>query len=167
MNNSALEPSSVPPKTNTSGSAYLKIQLDRDTPAILPMDYAQEVVVIPAKRITPMPNMPACVLGLLNQRSRVFWVVDLPQLLDLSPLETKYIQQFNIAVVRVENVPLGLAVQQVKGLMRFPCERIQSSLGTVPSHLRPYLQGCVPQSGEVMLVLDPQAIVNCSTLQDN
>lgn len=165
MNNPSVE-ASLPPKEQDLGNAYLKLQLDRQTVAALPMDYTQEVLVVSARRLTPIPNMPACVLGLLNQRSKIFWVVDLPQLLQLSVLDT-YVQQYNIAIVRSREIPLGLAVQQVKGVMRFNADAIHSPVGTVPDNLIPYLQGCISQQTDSVLVLDPVAIVSSPILHGN
>jgi positive phototaxis protein PixI len=148
------------------GQAYLKLQLDSKTQAALPMEGAQEVIIVPIDRLTFMPNMPSCVLGLLNQRSRVFWVVDLPQLLEMQPLPSDA-QQYNIAIVRVGNVALALAVFAVKGVTRFFNEAIQSPIGTVAPGLTPYLRGLVPQEREILLVLDPEAILNSKVLQVN
>ncbi|MGK7876648.1 MAG: chemotaxis protein CheW [Xenococcaceae cyanobacterium] len=148
------------------GDPYLKLQLDQRTSAALPMKHAKEVLVVAVERITSMPNMPACVLGLLNQRSRVLWVVDLPQMLDLQALE-RDVQNYNIAIVRVGNTPLGLLVKEVKGVMRTVEDSIQSPIGTVASGLIPYLRGCVLQETSVVLVLDAEAIVNSPILHNN
>ena len=110
--------------------------------------------------------MPACVLGLLNQRSRVYWVVNLSQILELS-LQEKYKQQYQIAIVRVNNIPLGLVVDRVKGAIRFEDTAIHSSIDTVPSHLIPYVKGCVPLETEVLLILDLPAIINSPILHNN
>ena len=142
-----------------SGDSYLKLQLDRQTSAILPMKHAQEVVVLPVERVTPIPNMPVCVLGLLNQRSKVFWVIDLPQLLDLQAINIEA-QQYNIIIVRVGNIPLGLVIQEVKGVEKIEKDLIQSPIGNVPSGLIPYLNGCVLNQKESLLVLDVEPIVN-------
>lgn len=147
----------------TVGDAYLKLQIDRQIPLALPMESAQEVTIVPVSRLTAMPNMPHCVLGLLNQRSRVFWIVDLARLLGIGSLPLD-IQQHNIVIVRGNNSSLGLAVESVKGVMRFPLETIQSPIGTVDAGLTPYLRGCVPQEREILLVLDPEAIVNSQVL---
>jgi len=45
------------------------------------MKQVQKVLVLLPKRLAPMPNMPACILGLTNRRSRVLWVADLANLL--------------------------------------------------------------------------------------
>jgi len=145
------------------GQAYLKLQLDPQTQAALPMDFAQEVLVVSAGRLTFMPNMPSCVIGLLNQRSRVFWTVDLPQMLDFQALPSDT-QQYNIIIVRVGNLALALAVLTVKGVIRFGVEAIESPIGTVSVGLTPYLQGWIPQNKEILLVLDPQAILTSPVL---
>jgi twitching motility protein PilI len=158
--NFALEARQV--KKNV-GDAYLKLQLEQQTLAVLPMQYAQEAIVVPARRITPMPNMPACVIGLLNQRSRILWVVDLPQMLGLQPIDRK-LQNYNVAIVKVGQLPLALAIGQIKGVIRFSIDIIQSPIGTVSEGLTPYLRGLVMQEKEILLVLEPEAIVNSSIL---
>jgi positive phototaxis protein PixI len=148
------------------GQTYLKLQLDGKTQAALAMDAAQEVIVVSSESLTFMPNMPTCVLGLLNQRSRVYWVVDLPQLLEMQPLPSDT-QQYNIAIVRGGNAALALAVSAVKGVTRFLPEAIQSPIGTVAPGLTPYLRGLVPQGKEILLVLEPQAILDSAVLNSS
>ncbi|MBW4620661.1 MAG: chemotaxis protein CheW [Cyanosarcina radialis HA8281-LM2] len=158
MNNQLLNRS-----LNNVGEAYLKLQLDAQTEAALPMEFAREASIVPASRLTYMPNMPPCVLGLLNQRSRVFWVVDLPQLLGLSAIAAEA-QRYSIVIIEANNVSLGLVVKEVKGVTRFAKDIIQSPIGTVSPELTPYLQGCIPQNREALLILDPEAIANTSVL---
>lgn len=165
----------IPTSQKKLGEPYLKIKLERKTFALLPMKYAQEVLVIPVSRLSPIPNMPSCVLGLLNQRSRVFWTIDLPQLLQLPPLDRDasgnalraYRSQYNLVIIQVGNLPLGLAVLEIQGTIRLSSEEIQSPLGTVLPGLIPYLQGCVLQEKEILLVLDAKAIFSASNLQEN
>ncbi|GAC1470444.1 MAG: chemotaxis protein CheW [Chamaesiphon sp.] len=145
------------------GDTYLKLQLERQTVAILSMQYAQEVVVVPMGRITPIPRMPFCVRGLLNQRNKLLWVVDLAHLLGLEPVDAN-LQQYNVAIIRAGQVPLGLLVQEVKGVMRFTRDRIQSPIGNVSSGLTPYLQGCILEPMQLLLVLDAETIVSSPIL---
>jgi len=114
-----------------------------------------------------MPNMPTCILGLLHQRGQVIWVIDLPKMLELQALNLDVQELYNIIIVRVGNIPLGLAVQEVKGVMRSHFSTIQSPVGVVAPTLVPYLQGCILQPKEVLLVLDAEAIVHSPTLRNN
>jgi positive phototaxis protein PixI len=143
---------------------YLKLQLSSNVSTAIPMEAAREVLVVPVEQITPIPNMPDCVLGLLNQRSRVFWVVDLSVMLGYSGL-TSSDRQLNIIILQSGQTPLGLAVPVLQGVTRFPTDGIQSPIGTVAPNIAPYLRGCLPEGQEILLILDPEAIVHASVLQ--
>jgi len=145
------------------GDPYLKLQLTPQRAAVLPMEQAQEAIAVPVNRVTPMPNMPACVLGLLNQKSRVLWVIDLAQLLGLQT-QVLTLQQYNIAIIRIGKRPLGLVVPEIKGIVRFVNEAMISPIGEVEPELTPYLRGCFTQDQETLWVLDPEAMINSPIL---
>ena len=127
------------------------------------MYYVQEVLIIPINRITPMPNMPKCVLGLLNRRNRVLWAIDLVQLLNLQPVDINA-QQYHVVIIRVNQVPLALVVQEVKGVTRFTPDCIQSTVEFITADITPYTDGCIPQQQETLLVLNPEAIASSPIL---
>lgn len=141
------------------GDPFLKVQLTAQQLAVLPMAQAQEAIAVPASRVTPMPNMPECMLGLLTHKSRILWVVDLAQLLGLQTQALK-MQQYNIAIIRIGKKPLGLVVREIKGIVRFVDETIISPIWEVSPELTPYLRGCFTQNQETLWVLDPEAMIN-------
>lgn len=142
-----------------TGDPYLRLQLTPDTTAVLATDDTQEVLVVPGYKLTVMPNMPEVVLGLLNHRNRVIWVIDLPLLLGLPALELD-VTQLTVAIIRpAGEKPLGLAVRQIRGLVRLETEAIQSPVGTVAAGLIPYLRGCCLHHQEILLVLAAEAII--------
>jgi positive phototaxis protein PixI len=156
------------PERSILGDAYLKFRLNPQTAAVISMRSVQEAIVLPARRLTPMPNVPAAMMGLMNRRSRVIWVVDLAQLLEISVLDPN-VQQYQLMLIQVGAVPLGLAVQQVEGMVRFQADEIQSPIGQVSAALVPYLRGCAlqqqEQKPEIVLVLDAEAIVQAPLLR--
>lgn len=168
MNTSALARSSTH-SNRASGEAYLRFELCPQTSAVLFMRYVQEAMVLPARRLTPMPNMPACMLGLMNRRSRVLWVVDLAQMLGLGLLDANT-QQYSLVLVQVGTIALGLAVQQVEGITWINPDRIQPTIGQVVPALVPYLRGCVvqqqEQKQEMLLVLDAEKIAQSPILRN-
>jgi len=166
--NSALMPPSLPNlqpvrQQKAVGDAYLKFRLGQQTPAVFSMKHVQEALILPVHRLTPMPNMPACMLGLMNRRSRVMWVVDLAQLLGLPVLDTSA-RQYSLVMIRVGSIPLGLGVQKIEGISWLTAESIQPPPGQAPSGLLPYLRGCVLQQKEILLVLNAEAVVQSSIL---
>ncbi|MFN6531355.1 chemotaxis protein CheW [Nostoc sp. ChiSLP03a] len=165
MNHSQIVFAEKPTQNNLVDS-YLKFQLNQQTTAVLSMKHAQEAVVLPIEAVTSMPNMPACILGLMNWRSRIIWAVDLPRMLNLEALDHK-LWQYNAIVIKVESLILGLVVQEIKGTTKFMPDDIRSPIGQVTSSLVPYLRGCVVQQEETLLVLDAQAIVDSSILRSD
>jgi twitching motility protein PilI len=149
-----------------SDDSYLKFHLDQQIPAILAMQHVQEVLMLPARRIAPMPNMPECVLGLLNRHNRILWTIDLAQLLGLKPFNSNT-QQYNIVIIQAKQLTLGLLVQEVKGVSHFSPDLIQAPTELVTSVLIPYLQGCIFQEQKLLLVLNAEAIVLSPTLYRN
>lgn len=161
MNISKLEPQTNQTE-QPAGDSYLNFYLNDHTLAALSMAHTQEVIVVPLSRLTLMPNMPECVLGLLNRRNRVIWVVSLAGLLNLQKPDI-IAGQYQIVIVRVGQISLGFVVQEVKGVTRFAPESIQSPLN-VNSELAAYLNGCIAPN-ETILVLNAEAIVRSPNLK--
>lgn len=162
MNISKLEPQTNQ-TDNFAGDSYLNFYLNKHSLAALSMAHAQEVIVVPLSRLTLMPNMAECVLGLLNRRNRVIWVVSLAGLLNLQKPNT-IAGQYQIVIVRVGQISLGFVVQEVKGVTRFPAESIQAPVD-VNSEIAAYLNGCIAQTNETLLVLNAEAIVRSPNLK--
>jgi positive phototaxis protein PixI len=137
-----------------SGEPYLKLRLAPQVQAVLSMSQAVEALVVPAERLNPMPNMPPWVMGLLNQRTRIFWVLDLPQLFGLLPVEP-IAQRYCIVILRDQQRTLAIAVPEVSGIIRFDPALIESPIGTVDAALVPYLRGHLPT-----LAIDPASVEN-------
>lgn len=155
----ALATQALTPLTHS----YLRFTLGTQ-PALLPTRQVQEAIATPAARITPMPNMPPALLGLINRRSRVLWVVDLALLLGL-PTAYPNSQQYNLVLMQVGAVSLGLRVSQIDGILSLPPQHMQPAPTHVPPGLVSFLRGCVLQEGEVLLGLDGEALLRAPALQ--
>lgn len=160
MNSSQISRNSI----KTQGEAYLHFYLNPLTSAVLSVKHIQEAIVVPGEIITPIPNIPACIMGLMSWRSRIIWAVDLSMILNLESAHYRS-RQFNIIVIKVESILLGLVVHTVKGNIKFMPDDIRSPIGQVATSLVPYLRGCVVQTQETLLVLDARAIVQSSMLR--
>lgn len=157
--------SSLTPQLNqpesVAESSYLRFQLNKDTSAVLPMKYVQEVFMISTGQITPIPNMPECVLGLLNRRNRILWAVDLALMLTLQPIDTSS-QQYHVMIIRVGETPLSLLVREVKGVTRLtsvhPIDGENNAIGLS------YLCGYLWYHQQQLFVLDAEAIIHSPSL---
>jgi twitching motility protein PilI len=175
MNTSALtrrSPESRKPLKNI----YLKFQIYPQVSAVLPMRHIQEALTLPAQQLTALPNLPPCMLGLMNRRSRIFWVISLAHLLGIAnaPHPT---QQYNLIIIQVDSMTLSLAVQKVEGITDLDESAIQPPPGQIPASIIPYLSGCLlqpsassespsqVQPSSILLVLDAIAIIQSSVFQ--
>jgi positive phototaxis protein PixI len=152
-----------PNPTSLVGDGYLRVQLLPDVDALLPMLQVQEVVSLPASRLAPMPNMPPCILGLMNRRSQVLWVVNLVQLLGLPSLPQTQ-RDYSLVVIRSAGLTLALVVQQIKNHSWIAPESIQPVPEQLSPRLQPYLRGCLLEETALALVLDADAIANSAAL---
>ncbi len=140
-----------------SGDAYLRLQVAPDCEAAISMYQAEEAVIIPSIRLSLIPNANPALMGVLNHRNRVFWVLDLPYLLGFSPLPSS-LPEYSVALLRVNGNPLAWAVQRIRGVMRAEAEALRSPLNLDSPNLVPYLQGCFYDGEQPILVLDVAAI---------
>jgi positive phototaxis protein PixI len=167
-----------------TGDLYLRFQLTPEIPALLPMARVQEALLVPATAISPLPNLPDFTIGMMNARDRVFCVVDLSQLLGLSPIPTNP-RDYQVVVIQLsatepESIAerlqgridpssssgepsLGLAVRRVRGFARFESQNLQLSAQDVPECLQPHLLGCFIEANEQILVLNPVTIATAPT----
>lgn len=161
-------PSSLTLSKNTPGQligeSFLKLQLAPQVLAMLPAKVVQEATVLPVQRVTAMPNMHPCLLGLMNRRGRVFWVANLMQLIGVS-LPERSQQHYSLIIVQADAVPLALQVEAIEGIINLPPDAIQPPPPHVNVAVLPYVRGCVLQPDETILVLDTEAILRSSALQ--
>jgi positive phototaxis protein PixI len=142
---------------------FLRLKLDEQTYAVVPMLQTQEAIVLPAGRISVIPNLPSPILGLFNRRSSLLWLVDLPEILGLEPLD-RHAHSYDVALLKVGEVPLAVAVRSIQGVTRFAQEQIESPIGSFNPAFTPYLRGWILQDKELVLVLEPEAIINAKVL---
>jgi positive phototaxis protein PixI len=154
----------IPTKRSAkTGEMFLRLQLDAQTTAVVPMSQTQEAIVLPATRVSAVPNLPSPVLGLFNRRSSLLWLVDLPEILGLEPID-RHVHSYDIALLKVGQIPLAVAVRSIMGVIRFAKDEIASPIGSFNPAFTPYLSGWILREQELVLVLDPEAIINAQAL---
>lgn len=147
------------------GDPYLQFQLNSGISAVLPMQHVQEVVVLPAHQLTAMPGMVACVMGLMNRRSHILWVIDFARMLGLETLAPGS-QIYNIITLKSDAGSLGIAVNTVQGIIRLPIDRVQQVIHPSAVGLNAYLKGHIEQPDTIIHLFNAEAIVSASVLQN-
>jgi positive phototaxis protein PixI len=145
------------------GAPYIKFWLDAQTPAVLPMQHIQEVLSLPAQRLTAMPTMAMAMLGLINRRSRVMWLVDFGLLIGRSRLEPN-LREYDLVILNADTITVGLAVQRIDGMVWVQPETVQPVPEHFAANLLGYLEGCVVQEQDVLWVFNAKSIVRSPIL---
>ncbi|WP_215610560.1 chemotaxis protein CheW [Leptothoe spongobia] len=150
------------------GEQFLRLELTPDLTVALALSWIEETLLISPQWVTPMPNMPIHVLGLMSSKSQVFWVINFPQLLGL-PVALEVSQYYEVVVIRAlpmetmevsteGELYLGLVVPKIRGSIRLSLEDIVFPTDEVESNLQPYLSGQVVLDGKPILILSAEAI---------
>ena len=123
------------------------------------MTYAQEVLVVTAQKVTSIPNVPSHIVGLVNQRNRIHWLVDLSLLLGCD-FRARGQRQYNVALIEFRDLAVGLVVQQIRGVTKITSDEIYSPREEISPQILPYLKGCVFNNKQTLYVLDPIALLD-------
>ncbi|MFK8186061.1 MAG: chemotaxis protein CheW [Phormidesmis sp.] len=151
------------PDRQIIGEAYLKFQLAPRVPAVFAARSVEEATVLNPEQVTAIPNMPPCMLGLVNRRNRVIWIANLVRLLGM-PLPERPRQQYSMVIVKAGS-SLGLMVEAIDGIVHLTAEDLQPPPPQVNPVLVPYLRGCAIQDEQILLVLDAEAVLQSSVFQ--
>ncbi len=153
-----------------TGQAFLRFQVTSDMTMALPLACIEETKLLSPEAITPMPNMPTHVLGLMRLRDEILWLTSFAKLLGLTA-EVERNDRLETIVIRITpdmeattnsetNLFLGFTVHKIKGSIRLNDEQISPLAADVKPELQPFLSGQVNQDGETLLLLNPEALVD-------
>lgn len=131
---------------------------------LLPSHQALEVITVPISNITPVPNLSPVVLGLINHRSQVLWVIDLALLIGL-PTAYADSQECSLVILQANGTLLALWVQEIDGILDISPQQIEAAPDYFPPRLMPFLQGCFWHNDALQIVLNAEAVLQAPELQ--
>lgn len=93
------------------------------------VDIACVNTVLTPQPITPVPNVPEHVRGVMNLRGRILPVIDLRTRLGLPDLDSEKQKSSRIVIMDVAGVTAGLIVDSVSEVLHLPTASIEPSAG--------------------------------------
>ena len=120
----------------------------------LPVDLVETIVR--AAAITPLPQSPPFVEGVVNLRGRIVPVLDLRRRLGLPAIPLS--PQHRFVVVRVPRRSLALRVDQVNALLTVPGDAVEHAEGLVPGARTGLGFARLPDG--VLVIQDPEALLS-------
>ena len=158
---STLSPATV---TSKLAGKYLTVVLDNEAYGIAVLKVRE---IIRMQKITPVPQMPGFVKGVINLRGRVIPVVDLRVKFGL---KAEFADRTCIVVVQVklpteQIVQMGLIVDSVEEVVTLTNEEIEPTPDFGTKIDTSYLLGMAKVKGQVKTLLDIDRVVAPETVQ--
>jgi len=154
------------PVTSTSSLAgkYLTVVLENEAYGIAVLKVRE---IIRMQKITPVPQMPAFVKGVINLRGRVIPVVDLRVKFGV---KAEFAERTCIVVVQVklpteQTVQMGLIVDSVEEVVTLAANEIEPTPDFGARISTEYLLGMAKVKGAVKTLLDIDRVVAPDTVQ--
>ena len=146
---------------------YFHIHLRQSVTVLLPLESTAEVMTLTRGGICPIPGVAAALLGVVNQRGKLLWVMELSDLLGIEPSPTPLRSQDNLIVVVLASSDsptnerrVGCVVSALKGIVPLDPAKFRP----VPTKLSPFLRSLF--SGVAEVERSPAGILNVDAVLD-
>ncbi len=138
-----------------AGSQVVVLRVHDNNYAV-PIGRVQEIVRVP--EITPLPEAPAGVEGIINLRGRVLPVVDLPARLGFGRAEQARAARVVVAkMADGEKQDIGLLVDGVSKVLRISPEDVEPASEVAQNGHETLVQGVAKIDSRLVLLLDLDA----------
>jgi purine-binding chemotaxis protein CheW len=157
-------PSPVSIVAQKQAGKYLTVVLENEAYGIAVLKVRE---IIRLQKITPVPQMPAFVKGVINLRGRVIPIIDLRSKFGL---KAEFTERTCIVVVQVklpseQIVQMGLIVDSVEEVVNLTQEEIEPTPDFGTKVDTTYLLGMAKVKGQVKTLLDIDRVVAPETVQ--
>ncbi len=143
------------------GERCILFELD-GTRYALQMGQVVEVAEVPP--VTPLPHVPAWLLGVSNLRGDILAVLDLRLFLDLGPRPQSTMARMLI-VQGADGLYAGLVVDAVHGVASVDMEALQPPTAPMDDPVLPLLRGIHERDNRLLAVLDTDRLLTSDALR--
>ncbi len=147
---------------------YFKVRVFDAVRVALPLRYVETVLQVNRQQICPIPGLSTSLLGVINRRGALTWVLDLRQFLsDLPPAQLS--RNLTTVVLTVE----GSTAEEGEGTLRrsiacivtelegvFPSPALKPFSKPVKPRLQEFFAGIATHEKSGVAVLDPVALLD-------
>ncbi|MHA2296264.1 MAG: chemotaxis protein CheW [Candidatus Hodarchaeales archaeon] len=123
---------------------------------IFGVDVSQVATVYTTKKITPIPNAPIHVMGVINLRGQIITIIDLKKRLQLGEMIHNGIEneEIIILVIDIGDKRIGMAVDNVENVITIPLSKIETRIDLISKDIHSFfLRGVAKVSDEYLVVL--------------
>jgi purine-binding chemotaxis protein CheW len=115
------------------------------------------IEVIGMQKITPVPEMPVHIKGVINLRGQVIPVTDMRSRFKMA--EKEYTERTCITVVNVRENSIGLVVDAVSDVIHIPEDRVEPVPDVNKRESNRFIQGMGRVGDDVKIILDVERLL--------
>ena len=104
--------------------------------------------------VTPVPNVPTWIRGIVNVRGEILSVIDVRSLLGCTETHQGEENRMLVVKTRGDEIMTSLVVDQVMGIIPLSTTRLDTSTAPTPDKATPYLSGVYEHGNQVVAVFD-------------
>ncbi|MCS6960220.1 MAG: chemotaxis protein CheW [Pseudanabaenaceae cyanobacterium SKYGB_i_bin29] len=134
--------------------SYLQIGLHAQTYG-LPLEIVEEILLLP--EITPLPDAPGDVIGIVDRRGQTLPVIHLAKRLGVGEPSCKVTD--NLVVVSVEGVAVGVIVERVAEILEITPDRTEELSEAFSPPLSNFLMGVGRVGDTVLPLVNPATLI--------
>ncbi len=105
---------------------YFCGQLRQSVNVLFPLESTEEVISLASEEVCPVPGVDSALLGVVNQRGKLLWVLELSDLLQIAPEQKTKKSQDNLTLLVLKGnsgQQVGCVVSALKGIITLDLAR--------------------------------------------
>jgi twitching motility protein PilI len=161
---------------------YFRIQLRQSVQLAVPLESVSEVMTLAVSDICPVPGVTSALLGVVNQRGQLLWVLELADLLTdllgLMPSSIQYRKRDRLTLLVINPNPAGAkaehasprlacVVSTLKGIVSLNSEKLDPIPASFSPAFSSFLTGLIQIEGLPVAVLNVSAIFAALRIVEN
>jgi len=148
---------------------YFFVQLRQSVKVVLPLDSTKEVISLAYGEVCPIPGVSPALPGVVNQRGKLLWVLDLGDLFKLPPSQKTLKSQDNLTLLVLNTLSklnaqqerqVGCVVSALKGVITLESVDFKPLTNQISSSLQTFSSAIALVEQESVAVIDTNAIIN-------
>lgn len=120
------------------------------------VDISQSKQIIMVSKITPVPNTPDYVRGVINLRGQIVPVIDLRKRFGI----TGTVEKERIITIEFDDILIGILVDEIKEVLWYDVEKELESAPDIDSSIRQdYIKGVVKKGKRLIVLIDLEKLL--------
>lgn len=125
------------------------------------MENVQKIIKIP--QITPLPNVPDFIKGLINLRGNVILVVDIRSFLGLESAELT--TNARIIITKINNKIVGILVDSILQVLKIQQDLIQLPIPTLSHQSQEFVKGEFLYGNQLFILINLEKIISSKEIK--